>query len=80
MEECIQILEQKFFEYCSCYLGLCSYDLGLCFCVPVIEVHLLVYFYSNLMNFYVLNFFFIFLNFVKINKLIFKIYMLMCHG
>ena len=80
MEECIQILEQKFFEYCSCYLGLCSYDLGLCFCVPVIEVHLLVYFYSNLMNFYVLNFFFMFFNFVKINKLIFKIYMLMCHG
>ena len=46
----------------------------------MIEVHLLVYFYSNLMNFYVLNFFFIFLNFVKINKLIFKIYMLICHG
>ena len=35
---------------------------------------------SNLMYFYVLNFVFMFFNFVKINKLIFLIYMLMCHG
>ena len=33
----------------------------------MIWVHLLVYFYSNLMYFYVLNFVFKFLNFVKIN-------------
>ena len=32
-------------------------------------VHLHVYFYSNLMNFYVLNFVFMFFNFVKINFL-----------
>ena len=53
---------------------LCSYDLGLCSCVPMIWVHLLVYFYSNLMYFYVLNFVFMFFNFVKINKLILNLY------
>ena len=51
----------------SGFVFFCSYDLGLCYCVPMIWVHLLVYFYSNLMYFYVLNFVFKFLNFVKIN-------------
>ena len=35
--------------------------------------------FDFLMYFYVLNFVFMFFNFVKINKLIFKIFMLMCH-
>ena len=35
---------------------------------------------SNMMYFYVLNFVFMFFNFVRINKLFFKFYMLMCHG
>ena len=51
----------------SGFVFFCSYDLGLCYRVPMIWVHLLVYFYSNLMYFYVLNFVFKFLNFVKIN-------------
>ena len=54
---------------------LCSYDLGSCSCVLATWVHLLVYFYSNLMYFYVLNFVFVFIffNFVKINIYILKL-------
>ena len=40
----VQFLLSSFLFLCSGFVFLCSYDLGSCFCVPVIWVHLLVYF------------------------------------